>query len=75
MPKVLAEYWPVEVNAEDDRKSGIITVSVRDLNPNMACTIAQSYVLELNRVLNDDTTSSARRERIFLEERVKDIKQ
>jgi len=64
-----------EVIAEEDRKSGIITVSVRDLNPQMAASIAQAYVSELNRVLNDDTTSSARRERIFLEGRVKDIKQ
>jgi uncharacterized protein involved in exopolysaccharide biosynthesis len=64
-----------EVSAEEDRKSGIITVSVRDVNPQMAASIAQTYVTELNRVLNDDTTSSARRERIFLEGRVKDIKQ
>ena len=37
--------------------------------------MAQGYVEELNRVVTDNTTSAARRERIFLEGRVKEIKQ
>jgi capsule polysaccharide export protein KpsE/RkpR len=58
-----------------DRKSGIISISVTDVNPLLASNIAQGYVVELNRVVTDNSTSSARRERIFLEGRVKDVKQ
>jgi uncharacterized protein involved in exopolysaccharide biosynthesis len=58
-----------------DRKSGVITVSVTVANPELAANIAHGYVTELNRVLTDDSTSSARRERIFLEGRIKEIKQ
>ena len=58
-----------------DRKSGVITVSVTLTDPVLAANVARGYVTELNRVLTDDSTSSARRERIFLEGRLKDIKQ
>jgi uncharacterized protein involved in exopolysaccharide biosynthesis len=60
---------------EVDRKSGIITVSATASNPVLASNIAQGYVEELNRVMTDDSTSAARRERIFLEGRVKDVKE
>jgi uncharacterized protein involved in exopolysaccharide biosynthesis len=58
-----------------DEKSGVITISVTANNPVLAAKIAQAYVEELDRVVTENTTSSARRERIFLEERVKDVKQ
>ena len=48
---------------------------LRHRNPVLAAKMARGYVEELNRVVTDSTTSSARRERIFLEERVKDVKQ
>jgi capsule polysaccharide export protein KpsE/RkpR len=60
---------------EEDSKSGIITISVEDRNPVLASKIAQGYVEELDRVVALDSTSSARRERIFLEGRLKEIKQ
>ncbi len=60
---------------DDDRRSGVITISVADRNPVIAAKMAQGYAEELNRVVAGNTTSAARRERIFLEERVKDIKQ
>ncbi len=63
-----------EVSADPDRKSGIITISVQDVKPEMAAKIADAMVTELNRVLSDDSTSAARRERIFLEGRVNEIK-
>ncbi len=59
---------------DQDRKSGIITISVTDMNAQFACTLAGGYVSELNRVLTENSTSTARRERIFLEERLKDVK-
>jgi len=58
-----------------DRKSGVITISFTAKDPVLASNIAQGYVVELDRVVTEDSTSSARRERIFLEGRVKDVKQ
>ena len=58
-----------------DRKSGVITISVTLADPVLAANVAQGAVAELNRVLTEDSTSSARRERIFLEGRLKEIKQ
>ncbi len=64
-----------DTEIEEDRKSGVITISVTAANPVFASNIAQGYVEELNRVVTDSTTSAARRERIFLEGRVNDVKQ
>jgi capsule polysaccharide export protein KpsE/RkpR len=58
----------------EDLKSGIVTVNVKADNPVLASNIAQEYVAELDRVVNSNSTSAARRERIFLEERLKEIK-
>ena len=59
----------------EDPKNGIITINVDANNPVLASNIAQAYVEELDRVVNNNSTSAARRERIFLEERLKEIKQ
>jgi uncharacterized protein involved in exopolysaccharide biosynthesis len=58
----------------EDRKSGIITVAVTDHDPKRAAAIARAYVTELDRLVAEVSTSSARRERIFLEERVNGVK-
>lgn len=55
----------------EDRKSGIITVSVTDHNPQRAAAIAGAYVDQLNGLVSELSTSSAHRERVFLEERLK----
>ncbi len=62
-------------DVEQDEKSGIITVSVNARSPQFAAQLAEGYITELNRVVTDDSTSSAHKERVFLEGRVKDIKQ
>ncbi|MDR3724541.1 MAG: Wzz/FepE/Etk N-terminal domain-containing protein [Terracidiphilus sp.] len=59
---------------EEDKKSGIIIINVTDSDPNRARNIAKAYVEELDKLLSTLSTSSARRERIFLEERLKSIK-
>jgi uncharacterized protein involved in exopolysaccharide biosynthesis len=59
----------------EDQKSGIITISVTAGNPVLAANIAQGYVEELDRVVTSNSTSAARRERIFLEGRLKELKQ
>lgn len=59
----------------EDRKSGILTVSVWDHNPEKAAAMAGAYVKELDRLVAEVSTSAARRERIFLEERLQAVKQ
>jgi len=66
----LAEH----TNIAEDRKNGIITIAVRDHDPKRAAAIADAYVMELDRLVAQLSTSSARRERIFLEERLKQVK-
>jgi len=58
----------------EDRKSGVITITVTDRTPDQAAAMAQAYVTELDRLVAQLSTSSARRERIFLEERLKTVK-
>jgi uncharacterized protein involved in exopolysaccharide biosynthesis len=57
-----------------DQKSGILTISVSAKNPALASNLSQFYVTELDRVVTHNSTSAAHRERIFLEERLKEIK-
>lgn len=56
-----------------DRKSGIITIRVADRNPKRAAAMAQEYAAELNRVIVNLNTSSAHRERVFLEGRLAEV--
>lgn len=57
-----------------DEKSGIISITVTDHNPKRAAAIAQEYITELNWVVNHLSTSSAHRERVFLDQRLKKVK-
>lgn len=59
----------------EDRKSGIIGITVTDRDPRRAAAIAQAYVEELNQLVAELSTSSAHRERVFLEERLSAVKQ
>lgn len=59
---------------DEDKKSGIISIAVVDGDPNRARDMAKAYVEELDKIVNRVSTSSARRERIFLEERIQSIK-
>src|SRR5258706_1751627 len=56
-----------------ERKSQIIVISVTDRSPQRAAAMAQAYVEELNRLVSELSTSSARRERIFLEGRLQAV--
>jgi uncharacterized protein involved in exopolysaccharide biosynthesis len=59
----------------EDRKSGIITISVTDHSPQRSAALASAYVDQLNLLVSELSTSSAHRERVFLEERLKVAKQ
>jgi uncharacterized protein involved in exopolysaccharide biosynthesis len=58
-----------------DRKSGIISIEVEDHSPERAAALAGEYVSALNRVITQLNTSSAHRERQFLEGRLVEVKQ
>ena len=60
---------------DEDRKSNVITLSVTDRSPERAAQMARAYVAEMNRLAADLNTSAAHRERVFIEERLKTVKQ
>ena len=60
-------------SVSEERKSGIISIAVTDRDPKRAAAIAAAYVDELNTMMAQLTTSSAHRERVFLEERLKTV--
>lgn len=57
-----------------DRKSGILTIQVVDHDPKRACALTQEYIGQLNSVVTQLNTSSAHRERVFLEDRLNQVK-
>jgi capsule polysaccharide export protein KpsE/RkpR len=63
-----------ETDISIDHKSGIITIKVTDHDPKRASALAQEYIAELNDVVTQLNTSSAHRERVFLEERLGQVK-
>jgi capsule polysaccharide export protein KpsE/RkpR len=69
------KYLDDNTSISEDRKSGVITVMVTDRNRRRSAAMAQTYVEELNRLMNEVSTSSARRERIFIEQRLATVKQ
>jgi capsule polysaccharide export protein KpsE/RkpR len=66
----------LEDNTEisEDRKSGTISISVTDNDKQRATALANAYVDELNQLIASLSTSSARREREFLEQRLVQVK-
>jgi uncharacterized protein involved in exopolysaccharide biosynthesis len=62
-------------DVSSDRKSGIITLTVSDRNPDRAAAMGREYVEALNRIVITLNTSSAHKERVFLEERLDQVQQ
>jgi capsule polysaccharide export protein KpsE/RkpR len=58
----------------EDKKSGIISIAVMDRDRYRARDLAEAYVEELDKLVNKVSTSSARRERMFLEGRLQSVK-
>jgi capsule polysaccharide export protein KpsE/RkpR len=67
--KALTNHTDISV----DRKSQIISITVTDRDPIRAQAMGQAYVEELNHLVAELSTSSARRERIFLEARLQTV--
>jgi uncharacterized protein involved in exopolysaccharide biosynthesis len=59
----------------EDRKSGIIMIVASDRDPNRAAALATAYIDQLNWLLAQVNTSSAHRERVFLDDRIQVAKQ
>ncbi|MGZ4730735.1 MAG: GumC family protein [Terriglobales bacterium] len=58
----------------EDRKSGVISLTVTDKSPERSAAMAQAYVEELDKLTAELNTSAAHRERVFLEDRLKNVK-
>ena len=67
--KDLADHTSISV----DRKSQIITIGVTDHDPKRAAAMGEAYVEELNSLVAELSTSAARRERMFLDERLQSV--
>jgi len=59
----------------EDRKSGIISITVTDRSRERSMQMAGAYVDNLNGLTARLNTSAAHRERVFIEERLKTVKQ
>jgi uncharacterized protein involved in exopolysaccharide biosynthesis len=64
------KYLAHHTTVVDDKKSGVITVTFNDTDPRRAQAITEAYLDELNSLVTRANTSSARREREFIEKRL-----
>jgi capsule polysaccharide export protein KpsE/RkpR len=62
-----------KTSISEDAKSGVITIAVEDRDRGRARDLAQAYVDELNALVVKVNTSSARREREFIEQRLQTV--
>jgi capsule polysaccharide export protein KpsE/RkpR len=67
--KILRE----RTEAGEDKPTGIISIIVTDHDPSQARDLAAAYVDELNKLVVAMDTSAAHRERVFLDERLKQV--
>jgi capsule polysaccharide export protein KpsE/RkpR len=75
------QYWEdarakLESNTliAEDKKSGVLSITVKDRNPEFAAVLATAYVEALDREMSQVATSAARRERVFIEQRLAEEK-
>jgi uncharacterized protein involved in exopolysaccharide biosynthesis len=64
------KYLARHTTVVDDKKSGVITITFSDTDARRAQAITQAYLDELNRMVTLANTSSAGREREFIEKRL-----
>jgi len=58
----------------DDKKGGVISISVEYKDPKIAADIANHYTTVLQKFINENTLSMAKRNRIFIEDQLKKVK-
>jgi capsule polysaccharide export protein KpsE/RkpR len=69
-----AKYLAHHTEIVDDKKAGVITITVEDTNPRRARDLTQAYLEELNLLVNRTSTSSAHQERVFIEKRLAKVR-
>jgi uncharacterized protein involved in exopolysaccharide biosynthesis len=67
------KYLAHHTTVEDDKKSGVITITFTDTDPVRAQAITRTYLDELNSMVTHASTSSAHREREFIEKRLVNV--
>jgi uncharacterized protein involved in exopolysaccharide biosynthesis len=63
--------WRTKIT--EDKKSGVITITVEDTDRVRARDLAQAYLDELNLLVTRTNTSAAHRERVFIENRLRSV--
>ena len=64
------KYLVRHTKLEEDKKSGVVSLTFTDTDPQRARAIAAAYIEELNSVLTSSGVSSAHQERVFIEKRL-----
>jgi capsule polysaccharide export protein KpsE/RkpR len=73
-PEATRRRLAANVQAFEERRSGILVITVRDRDARRAQEMAQFHVEELNRLVAELSTSAARREREFIGERLEVVR-
>jgi uncharacterized protein involved in exopolysaccharide biosynthesis len=68
------KYLAKHTSITEDKKSGVITLTVTDTDAERCRAIAQTYLEELNSLVTRSNTSSARQERQFIEKRLVSVR-
>jgi capsular exopolysaccharide synthesis family protein len=63
------------VSISSDRKTGVITIAAEHKDPELAASIANQYIDALQRILNDNAFSLAKKNRLFIEAQVQKTRQ
>jgi len=58
----------------EDRRTGLITITVRDRSKQRARDLAQAYTEELNKLNAEMNAGAAHQQRVFLEQRLNEVK-
>jgi uncharacterized protein involved in exopolysaccharide biosynthesis len=61
-----------KTRVEDDKKSGVVSISVKGRNAELARDMANEYVTQLNRVLSNVMNTAAGREKEFIQKRLRE---
>jgi uncharacterized protein involved in exopolysaccharide biosynthesis len=68
------KYLAKRTSIVEDKKSGVVTLTVTDTDAERSRAMAQAYLEELNSVVTRSNTSSARQERQFIEQRLASVR-
>ncbi|MEQ1804202.1 MAG: GNVR domain-containing protein [Burkholderiaceae bacterium] len=71
----LRKAMPDKVRVSADRKSGVISIEVDDIDPKFAAELANTHVEEVTKVLGRLAVSDAQLRRVFFEQQLKDVKE